>query len=1069
MAKALADPSTPQNVMKYPSSLWTAALMAAMISISAQAQDSFSWQTPNARVVPTGDLEWTPQPFVFQAGASRRYIDFENGNDANDGTTPATAFKRHPWDSAATGQAKATTGIHTYIFKRGVVYRGFLVAKESGQDGDPIRLTSDPDWGVGEACLYGSERLTTGWQRCTPADAQKINDLTNVWYIDLPFNIEGANYGGATPAPISQMVCELVDGELQRINLARAPNWAVTNPDYPQKNWWSVPSNGQHTLPETFPQTNAADWIGGSVWSNWGTGSGGDANMASFEQGRITGYTNGVITIDIRSEAGCKYFIENLPQLLDEPNEYFYFPGSPFPKRFYVWLSGNRDPNTAVIEVAARNSIIRIVDRHDIVISGLTIALNNQPRPGIVPEPPHWNCGDGNNQAVEISGTCARLTVANCKFRHVVMAIAQRRAGSVASSAFDRINILDNDIAYVEDQGVTLSSDGSPGYVRHCSILRNKVSYTGHRQTCRGYSSLPAMFFSAVTSMEIAGNFVESSWGQGINVSTSVGNAAQPGSQVLMLVHHNKVTRSLLGSNDWGGIEGWGQGPSYFFNNISGNARGYRSFSGDFNEWNPWGHAIYFDHAHHHRAFNNIVYGVHNSANNAQNRNGSGFMQAAGDHHLNANNTIYKLYRGYCSSSEGCVYVGNLAQDITFQFHHEGSPLPWTAYAKNVYFGNPQRFNPGNSTFDSFRQTLQAGAALSSQLGLMSGAALLLDPDNGDYRPQGDALGNGARVFIPWTLAQVRGEWHFFAHPADYRVISSDNDPSGGTGTTLSCPNAKAADFIKGNLEDWTDGALRFDGASLSCTPAASTTFDFSTNSFLIEAYFRTTSSGTIVSKADTIGYWLEITAEGLARLVLAGTAQTSRVSAAAVNDGQWHHLVAEVDRAAGAINLFLDGQTSNGPLTGAMPASGESLSNGANFYVGRDNGGALWTGDLDFLRVAAASFAQGETSYDELYAWQFDGPATRDFSGRKVTGVRNAGAIHFVDPESIVLDNFSVSQSGSILSWTGLPGWSYTVWRSADLVTWTEVETKPGVDGAMTCADATPPPVFYVIKAVTP
>ena len=38
-------------------------------------------------------------------------------------------------------------------------------------------------------------------------------------------------------------------------------------------------------------------------------------------------------------------------------------------------------------------------------------------------------------------------------------------------------------------------------------------------------------------------------------------------------------------------------------------------------------------------------------------------------------------------------------------------------------------------------------------------------------------------------------------------------------------------------------------------------------------------------------------------------------------------------------------------------------------------------TGDLDFLRVAKTTFAQSETSIGELYAWEFDGPATRESS----------------------------------------------------------------------------------------
>ena len=45
----------------------------------------WSWQEPQANVLPTGDLEWAPKAFEFKPGGPIRYIDFESGNDANDG------------------------------------------------------------------------------------------------------------------------------------------------------------------------------------------------------------------------------------------------------------------------------------------------------------------------------------------------------------------------------------------------------------------------------------------------------------------------------------------------------------------------------------------------------------------------------------------------------------------------------------------------------------------------------------------------------------------------------------------------------------------------------------------------------------------------------------------------------------------------------------------------------------------------------------------------------------------------------------------------------------------------
>ena len=80
------------------------------------------------------DLTWSPKPFAFESGASVRYIDFASGRDASPGTKERP-WKHHPWDKKATGEAAACKGVHTYCFKKGVVYRGALVAKKSGKPG----------------------------------------------------------------------------------------------------------------------------------------------------------------------------------------------------------------------------------------------------------------------------------------------------------------------------------------------------------------------------------------------------------------------------------------------------------------------------------------------------------------------------------------------------------------------------------------------------------------------------------------------------------------------------------------------------------------------------------------------------------------------------------------------------------------------------------------------------------------------------------------------------------------------------------------------------------------------
>ena len=164
--------------------------------VNAQNVARWSWQEPQAKVLPTGDLEWSPKAFEFKAGDSVRYIDFESGNDANDGLSKETPWKHHPWDPNAGGKAATCKGPHTYVFKQGVDYRGEMKASESGtadaryalsgkylyQAGTPIILTRDPSWGEGPAVICGSE-VVTGWKQ--GALDKRIPEPEKVWYVDL--------------------------------------------------------------------------------------------------------------------------------------------------------------------------------------------------------------------------------------------------------------------------------------------------------------------------------------------------------------------------------------------------------------------------------------------------------------------------------------------------------------------------------------------------------------------------------------------------------------------------------------------------------------------------------------------------------------------------------------------------------------------------------------------------------------------------------------------------------------------------------------------------------------------
>jgi hypothetical protein len=177
----------------------------------------------------------------------------------------------------------------------------------------------------------------------------------------------------------------------------------------------------------------------------------------------------------------------------------------------------------------------------------------------------------------------------------------------------------------------------------------------------------------------------------------------------------------------------------------------------------------------------------------------------------------------------------------------------------------------------------------------------------------------------------------------------------------------------------------------VTAEPGEFKTVDMQDNSFLIEIYFqaRKGNGGMLVSKfEDRKGYLLAIAPDGRAVFQVMSSRISSVTSDKKVNDGQWHHLVAEVDRRGGKMRIFLDGN----PVREAdcSLAADASLSNQAPFEVGRG-----YHGLIDFLRVSRGTLDDARTSIQELRAWQFDGPQLRDFNGVAPNGKgRDAGAI---------------------------------------------------------------------------
>jgi hypothetical protein len=342
--------------------------------------------------------------------------------------------------------------------------------------------------------------------------------------------------------------------------------------------------------------------------------------------------------------------------------------------------------------------------------------------------------------------------------------------------------------------------------------------------------------------------------------------------------------------------------------------------------------------------------------------------------------------------------------------------------------------------FDAFKGALEKNKSLLSDLGGVSKTPLLKDPAKGDFRAAAGspAAGKGVKVFVPWSLSGVVGEWNFYplgGDPAeipdehwymtDYHVTRDDYHKR--PMFPLKAVNVAAGDYVAGVLEDWIPGALSFSAAKKQYATAANAEmmkpFSFSdlkksrhegakaeactiegealknpqitTSNLLIEVCFKTVpghTGGVLMEKMKGGGYSLTLNVAGkLAFSVKGGAASALVESQGKVNDGRWHHAIVEADRQAKTLTVYLDGRKD---ASAAGVDATVSLVNDGDVCVGGTPEGRHFDGAIDFLRIAQGTLADADTTIEELYAWEFDGPQLRDFTGRKPSGARDAGAL---------------------------------------------------------------------------
>lgn len=1021
-----------------------------------RTSEKYSWEQAESKVSDKGDIEWSPKPFCFVKGSSVRYIDFEKGSDSNIGTSSDKPWKHHPKDPAASGAAKTDSGADTYVFKRGVFYRGNIeLGTISGKPGKPIRFTSDPSWGEGDAVICGSE-VVTGWQK--GRTHAKIPEGNEIWYADLDY------------AP--RNIWATRKGKVFRVPLARTPNWRESNPDDVLSELWVFDNKGIHPFKNIWKNYCGAasqklkgldsDYVKGAyIWSEWSwvMSTPYPSRVVSYDPDKGLVYFGGVwgsgsSMIIMR---GCRFYLEDKPHYLDDPRGEFWFEKKGSGGRLHMIFPQGVKPSDVTVEAAKRIRFIRADEMNHVEFSGLAFRYNNVMWD--LDHPDYRDSPDLNPACIRLDGRGRDITVRNCKFKYVHTAVNLHTG--IGSDSIDDVLICDNEIRFTDYAGINLNRgcrsllEGRKGVARdtrliNVKILRNYMNRVGFRPS--RYGQGPGLTVQYAENLEVAGNVLEEIYGLGMSFwGGKIGDEPEA-PLVRVLVHNNKVIQPLMKTNDYGGIETWQGGPFYVYNNISGKTGGYQSFNNA-----NFGHAYYQDGAYKNYLFNNIGWGIDTSRNGLP-RSCSALQSIHAYQNTYANNTFYRFKVGARRQSPKAgrnKYLGSIWQDFSERvfrtanpaktkadanahhaggqgtdFHHETN-----AYAKNILYqvkevGVFDESGRWLDTLDEFSGELKKAGTLVADVGKMASASPLRDPANLDFRPTDEALDYGVQIFVPWGLYAMVGEWNFYKPALGQSEVFDEHwfmtsiykkrdyyyeKPT----FPLTLVNVDGSDFCSGPLEDWVEGAMNLNGVDQYAVLPDSKLKDFNfkqgkeeTNvsgadfknpqiyksNFLIEVYFKTApdfTDGLLVGKMSGAGYSLKVNKSGGITFAVNGGGTDAKVmSRHRINNGKWHHVIAECDRSAEALVLYINGRKDSEfkGINGAI-----SLENEGDFFVGGTPVGKCLKGTIDFVRIAQGTLKDSNTDINELYAWQFDGPFLRDFAGRKPVGRRDCGALEFV------------------------------------------------------------------------
>jgi hypothetical protein len=511
--------------------------------------------------------------------AAHLWVDAVNGDDGDDGLTPATAFRTI---QKAADLAEPGTTVHILPG----VYRESVRPAASGTASG--RILYFAEGGPGTAIIRGSgpaSSLTWTQLAANTIGLRPGVDPTNIYYADLS--------AWALDGP-PRFVVE-VDGSgevVARQPLAREPDWEVVTAWKHHEFWWAADggSDVAGCDPPTDPDPRNCDLPSRSTTQL--TDRTDDAEPAGIEAGNLTtlgdltgatltvleavpghwlyrrtvvahNVAAGRVTVDQPCGTGLgwgsKYYVEGLPSLLDSPGEWWYDGSS---GRLYLWPRTAGDPALSDLEISRRDDGFSLENRSYITLDGLTIEFFDASAVYLGNSPSDKSHHD---------------TVRNATMRyanHGLWLHQAVRADSPAENTIDGFILEDSEIGHMDTQAILLgqwweNNAAADSFTRsgilNTIIRRNEMHHLGFRAEDGSANGADLIF---ADRLRFENNHVHDVAHNGVQFLRSV---IQSPKEYDFAPHEIKTGQILIKDNlferacqlttDCGGLKIWGDPP----------------------------------------------------------------------------------------------------------------------------------------------------------------------------------------------------------------------------------------------------------------------------------------------------------------------------------------------------------------------------------------------------------------------------------------------------------------------------------------------------------------------------